>query len=142
MMTIKLKPMRNGYVLPIKKHTNDAGYDLAAPEDDMIGPFETKKINMGYAIQLDDGYWAAIVSRSGLAKNYITVANSPGIIDSGYRGEIGVLLHNSDDVPFQIKKGDRIAQMIVHRVCEAEIQEVQELSNSDRGAGGFGSSGV
>lgn len=129
---------------PLYAHTNDAGADLRAAEALTIGPGERALVGTGVAIALPDGYAAFVVPRSGLAaKRGITVLNSPGTIDAGYRGEIKVALLNTDrEAAFDIEVGDRIAQLIVMPVSRAEFVPVTELTDSVRGAGGFGSTGV
>jgi dUTP pyrophosphatase len=100
-------------------------------------------VKTGLVIILPTGYEAQVRSRSGLALKYgVSVLNSPGTIDEGYRGEVGVILANFGDQPFVVKPGDRIAQIVVSPVQQAEIVETQEIDSTDRGAGGFGSTGV
>lgn len=129
---------------PSYAHTGDAGADLRASEPAAIAPGERALIGTGVSIALPDGYAAFVVPRSGLAaKHGITVLNSPGTVDAGYRGEIKVTLLNTDlEKSFEIAAGDRIAQLIVMPVSRAVFVPVTELSDSDRGEGGFGSTGV
>jgi len=131
-------------VLPIYAHAGDAGADLHATEALTLAPGERALIGTGVAIALPDGYAAFVVPRSGLAvKHGITVVNSPGTVDAGYRGEIKVCLLNTDrSVPFEIGVGDRIAQLIVSPVTRAVFVPVERLPGSLRGEGGFGSTGV
>ncbi|MFC5338275.1 dUTP diphosphatase [Leucobacter denitrificans] len=130
--------------VPKYAHFDDAGADLCAAEALTIAPGERALVSTGVAIALPEGYAAFVVPRSGLAaKKGITVLNSPGTVDAGYRGEIKVTLLNTDrSEPFEVAIGDRIAQMIVTPVSRAVFVPVSELSESVRGAGGFGSTGV
>jgi len=121
-----------------------AGADLRAAVDEeiILQPGERKLIPTGLAMALPDGYEAQIRPRSGLAlKHGITVLNTPGTIDADYRGEVGVILINLSDIPFPIQRGDRIAQMIIAPFVQAAFEEADNLSETDRGSGGFGSSG-
>ena len=129
-------------VLPTYAHPGDAGADLHAAEARILAPGERALIGTGVSIALPDGFAAFVVPRSGLAaKHGITVLNSPGTIDADYRGEIGVLLINHGPAAFTIKRGERIAQMVIAAVVRADLVTVTELSETDRGAGGFGSTG-
>jgi dUTP pyrophosphatase len=111
----------------------------AVETDETIFPGERKIIPTGIAIAVPEGYEAEIRPRSGLAiKNGVTLVNSPGTIDADYRGEIGIILINHGEEPFVIRRGDRIAQMIVHRVCKVSWIECQQLDTTIRGHGGFG----
>jgi len=130
--------------LPAYAHPGDAGADLVAAESLTIGPGERALVGTGVSIALPDGYAAFVVPRSGLAaKHGITIVNAPGTVDAGYRGEIKVTLLNTDkSEPFEIAVGDRIAQLIVVPVAHAEFVRVERLPGSQRGEGGFGSTGV
>lgn len=125
-------------------HFSDAGADLCCAEDVELKPFERRLVSTGVAIQLPVGYVAYVNPRSGLAvKQGITVLNAPGTIDAGYRGEIKVPLINLDPVnSVHFTVGDRIAQLVIQRVEHADFQQVEALDDSDRGEGGFGSTGV
>ena len=130
--------------LPAYETANSAGMDLRAFTDAeiVLKPFERKLIPTGLYIELPDGYEAQIRPRSGLAiKSGITVLNSPGTIDADYRGEIKVILINLSDTDFTIKSGDRICQMVIAKHEKAEFIEVEEISETERGAGGFGHTG-
>ena len=128
--------------LPKYARDGDAGMDICAAEDDFLAPFNWKAISTGLYVEIPDGYEIQIRSRSGLAFKYgVSVLNSPGTIDSGYRGEIKVILKNSDHHRYEIKKGDRIAQMVVSEFTKASLTEVAELSETERGEGGLGSTG-
>ena len=131
--------------LPEYATTNSAGMDIRAEVDKLtvLKPMETKLIKTGLYIQLPAGYEAQIRPRSGLAfKKNITVINSPGTIDADYRGEIGVALINLSSEEFEVKQGERIAQMVIAKHEHAQWTEVSELNKTKRGAGGFGSTGT
>ena len=143
-MRIKIKRVHPDAQLPVYAHgpLEDAGMDLRSIESVTIAPAQTHAVATGLSIELPAGYEAQIRPRSGLAfKNSITVPNSPGTIDPAYRGEIKVILLNLGSAPFAIQPGDRIAQMVIARYEAIEWEEA-ELSDTQRGAGGFGSSGV
>ena len=136
---------RGSQQLPAYATTQSAGMDLRANIEDPIPlrPLERRIVPTGLYIALPEGYEAQVRPRSGLAlKHGITVLNSPGTIDSDYRGEIGVLLINLSDTPFVINAGERIAQMVVARHEQVELIEVEELDDTERGAGGYGHTGV
>jgi dUTP pyrophosphatase len=133
--------------LPLPKYAKpgDAGCDLIAAEQITLEPGGGRAlISTGIAIALPEGYAAFIQPRSGLAfKHGVTCLNTPGLIDSGYRGELKVLLVNTDpNVPFEVNRGERIAQLVIQKVEQAEFAEVDDLSETERGIGGFGSTGV
>ena len=129
--------------LPSRAHEGDAGLDLYSAEAMAIGPGDRASVGTGIAVEIPAGFAGLVLPRSGLAARHgIALVNAPGLIDSGYRGEIRVLLLNTDRAePFEIEPGDRIAQLIVTPVTNAEPIEVAELATSARGDGGFGSSG-
>ena len=136
---------RGSQQLPAYATPQSAGMDLRANIEDPITlrPLERRIVPTGLYIALPEGYEAQVRPRSGLAlKHGITVLNSPGTIDSDYRGEIGCLLINLSDTPFVINAGERIAQMVVARHEQAELIEVEELDDTERGAGGYGHTGV
>jgi len=144
---IKVKRAEDAKDLPVPTYASkgSAGLDLfACVENDLvINPGEIKLIRTGIFIELPDGYEAQIRPRSGLALKYgIGILNSPGTIDSDYRGEIGIILINFGNQPFTIKRGDRIAQMIISQYVKAEFYEVEALDTTTRGSGGFGSTGI
>ncbi len=141
-MILKIRKLNNEAVIPAYQTKEAAGFDLHSIEDVIINPGERKLIGTGLAFEIEFGYEVQIRPRSGLAyKHGITVLNTPGTIDSDYRGEIKVLLINHGSEPFEIKKGERIAQAVIAPVIQAEIVEVEELSDTERGSGGFGSTG-
>jgi dUTP pyrophosphatase len=129
--------------VPEYAHPGDAGADLRSAEAFTLAPGERRLVGTGVAIALPDGFAAFVVPRSGLAaKHGITIVNAPGTVDAGYRGEIKVALLNTDSaVPYDIAVGDRIAQLIVMPVTRAVFVPVETLPGSDRGQGGFGSTG-
>lgn len=131
----------NGY-MPTKAHPSDAGFDLYASENYAILPGAVAKVSTDISVNVGDGWEAQVRSRSGLASRGVVVANSPGTIDAGYTGEVKVLLANaySDDIAY-VNKGDRIAQLVVQRVEDAVFERVYALPDTDRGQGGFGSTG-
>jgi dUTP pyrophosphatase len=133
----------DGVPLPSYARPGDAGADLAAAEDVDLGPGERALIRTGIAIALPEGYAAFVHPRSGLAARHgVTVLNAPGTIDAGYRGEIKVIMLNTDAArTVSFRRGDRIAQLVVQRVEHAAFREVAALPGSERGAGGFGSTG-
>lgn len=130
--------------LPAYAHAGDAGADLRADQALVLAPGERATVATGVAIALPDGYAAFVMPRSGLAsKHGITVVNAPGTVDAGYRGEIKVTLLNTDQhEPYEIVIGDRIAQLVVMPVTRARFVEVDRLPGSERGTGGFGSTGL
>jgi dUTP pyrophosphatase len=129
--------------LPVYAHPGDAGADLVSTEDVVLAPGERATVGTGLSIALPNGYVGFVVPRSGLAaKHGITIVNSPGTVDAGYRGELRVTLLNTDaHEPYAIAAGDRIAQLIVMPVPSVRFVEVDRLPGSDRGEGGFGSTG-
>ncbi|EDM24085.1 dUTP diphosphatase [Caminibacter mediatlanticus] len=141
-MKLKVKKLKDDAILPKYQTDEAAGFDLHSIENVVIKVGERKLISTGLAFEIEKGFEAQIRPRSGLAFKYgITVLNSPGTIDSDYRGEIKVLLINLGEEDFEIKKGDRISQVVIAPVIQAEIIEVEILSNTQRGSGGFGSTG-
>jgi len=141
---IQKLPHGEGIDLPFYATTHAAGADLraAVDADITIEPGTHALIKTGFAMALPDNYEAQIRPRSGLAlKHGITVLNSPGTVDADYRGEVGVILINHGKEPFVVQRGDRIAQMIIAPFVQADFQQVDTLSETRRGGGGFGSSG-
>jgi dUTP pyrophosphatase len=130
-------------VLPSRAHEGDAGLDLYASEAAHIGPGERWSVGTGVAVEIPEGHAGLVLPRSGLAREHgIALVNAPGLIDSGYRGELRVLLLNTDPAEtFRVEPGDRIAQLVLTPIALAEPVETTALSESARGEGGFGSSG-
>lgn len=143
-MIIPLQQLDKDLPVPSNAYVGDGAVDLRSTKDLVLAPFERALVPTGIAIELPVGYAALVVPRSGLAlKHGITLVNAPGLIDSNYRGEIGAIVANMDArEPFEIKRGDRIAQLMIVAVEQPAFEVVDELSETDRGAGGFGSSGV
>jgi dUTP pyrophosphatase len=128
---------------PARAHDGDAGYDLHAAEPATLGPGERASVGTGIAVAIPDGHAGLVLPRSGLAARHgISVVNAPGLIDAGYRGEVRVLLLNTDrERPFEVTAGDRIAQLLLVRVEGPRLEEATELDETGRGRGGFGSTG-
>ncbi len=142
MIEVAVRRLRDDAALPSQAYDGDAGLDLAACEDVTLGPGERAVVPTGIAVEIPDGYAGFVQPRSGLAARHgIGIVNSPGLIDSGYRGEIKVVVLNTDsDVPFAIETGMRIAQLVIVPVPAVRVVEAGELAASERGARGFGSS--
>ena len=145
-MQIQVRKLRENAVLPHRGSAFAAGYDLyAAPEDvDVIeiAPHATAMVGTGLAVAIPEGYFGGVFARSGLAsKQGLRPANCVGVIDSDYRGECTVALHNDTDEPRVIHPGDRIAQLVILPFLAAEFEETETLPETERGAGGFGSTG-
>ncbi len=144
-MKIQIKRLNQKAILPKYQHGSqeDAGMDLCSSEDGILKVGEYRIFKTGIAISLPSGYMAKVAPRSGLAlKHGITVLNAEGTIDPGYRGELGILLINHGQEDYQINIGDRIAQLIIEKYEDIEWDEVEELSDSQRGTGGYGHTGV
>ena len=143
-MKIKIKKLSESTILPTKAHDTDACFDIYASLDEGISirPHRTRKIPVGFSTEIPHGYYAAVYARSGLGINKgLRPANCVGIIDSDYRGEWVVALHNDSNQAQLISPGDRIAQFIINEVIPCSLEEVFELSDTVRGEGGLGSSG-
>lgn len=142
-MKFPVSKLVEGALVPTRAHEGDAGLDLYACEAAHIGPGERWSVGTGIAIEVPDGHAGLVLPRSGIAREHgITLVNAPGLIDSGYRGEVRVLLLNTDPAEiFRVEAGDRIAQLVLAPVASADPVEVAELSGSVRGDGGFGSTG-
>jgi dUTP pyrophosphatase len=139
---VAVRRLREDAVLPIQAYEGDAGIDLVACEEVTLQPGERGVVGTGIAVEIPSGYAGFVQPRSGLASRHgIGVVNSPGLIDSGYRGEIRVVLLNTDRTEaFEVRPGMRIAQLVVAPVATVRLVEVDELATSERGARGFGSS--
>jgi dUTP pyrophosphatase len=142
MIELPIQRVRPDAVVPARAYAGDAGLDLAATERVELGPGERAVVATGLAVAIPEGYAGFVQPRSGLASRHgITIVNTPGLVDSGYRGELMVVLHNTDRAEaFVVEPGMRIAQLVVLPVPEVELVEVEELPASERGARGFGSS--
>ena len=143
MIEIQITRLREDAVLPGRAYAGDAGLDLTACERHELGPGERALVGTGLAVAIPEGHAGLVTPRSGLAVEHgITIVNTPGVVDSGYRGELRVILHNTDRrATFVVEPGMRIAQLLVVAVPAAALREVAELPASERGTGGFGSSG-
>jgi dUTP pyrophosphatase len=142
-LKIPVKRLDPGLPLPSYARTGDAGLDLLAAEDVTLNPGERTAIPTGIAVAIPDGHAGFVHARSGKAlKEGLAVANAPGLIDSGYRGEIKVIVVNLDpSSTIDIKRGEKVAQLVVQPVVDAQLEEVELLPDSERGEGGFGSTG-
>jgi dUTP pyrophosphatase len=141
---IPIRRLDEALPLPARKHPGDAGYDLVARIDTQLAPAGGRAlVPTGIALAIPDGYAGFVQPRSGLAlKHGVTCLNTPGLIDAGYRDEISVLLVNLDpSVAFDVRRGDRIAQLVIQRVEDVEWDDVESLDESARGLGGWGSTG-
>ena len=144
-MQIPVRRLDPELPLPAAQHEGDAGVDLVAREGATLAPGGGRAaVPTGIAVAIPEGYAGFVQPRSGLARKHgITCLNTPGLIDAGYRDEISVLLVNTDPAePFEIKRGDRIAQLVIQRVERVEWREVEMLDASERGLGGWGSTGA
>lgn len=142
MPNIKVKKLSKDSTLPTRGSEEAAGWDLYSAEDVLIRPGETKKVGTGLAFEIPKGTFGAIFARSGLAtKQGLAPANKVGVCDSDYRGEYIVALHNHSDEPSMVHKGDRIAQLVLMPYFAYPMIEVDELEDTERGKGGFGSTG-
>ena len=142
-MTLRFKKVHPDAVLPSYAHPSDAGMDLRSVDDLTLAPGQRALVHTGLVMLLPPLYEAQVRPRSGLAlKNGVTVLNTPGTIDSGYRGEVGVILINLGQAAFDVRKGDKIAQMVIAPVTQPNIEETDVVDETDRASGGFGSTGV
>lgn len=142
-MRLNVRRLDQRAQLPSRAHPDDAGLDLYALEGTTLAPGGRAQIHTGIAIEIPTGYAGLVLPRSGLAARHgIALVNAPGLIDAGYRGELRVLLLNTDRAcEYRVSAGDRIAQLVIAAVAPASVCEVSELTESGRGTGGFGSSG-
>lgn len=147
-ITVKFKSLHDEFVLPTQATDGSAGFDMRACTEkleipEVVAPGQVKLISLGCSVEIPVGYEIQVRPRSGLAlKNKVTVLNSPGTIDSDYRGPCGVILINHGPDPFLINQGDRVCQFVVQKVPVVKLELAEELSDTDRGTGGFGSTGV
>ena len=144
MTEVKIVMLENCQDLfPAKAHCDDAAFDLRSRVDMELPPGRSTLVPAGFCMELPVGFEAQIRPRSGLAlKHDIMLTNSPGTIDAGYRGEVGIIMFNAGKENFSISRGDRIAQMVICKLPEVELISCEALSESQRGEGGFGSTGV
>ena len=143
MQTINFKKLNEEVILPNYAHPEDAGMDIFSAEEKTIEAGKWALVKTGFSMELPSGYEAQVRSKSGLSlKSGIIVLNSPGTIDENYRGEVGVILMNVSQVDYKIEKNQKIAQMVINKVEHLKVEEVEDLSSTARGAGGFGSTGL
>ena len=142
-VTVKINMMEGCEdLIPAKAHSDDAAFDIRSRVEIELTPGEPHLIPTGIFMELPSGYEAQIRPRSGLAlKHALTVLNSPGTIDAGYRGEVAIIMMNAGKKPFTVNRNDRIAQMVINKLSEVEIIATDKLSKTKRGEGGFGSTG-
>jgi dUTP pyrophosphatase len=142
-IVVRVKVISPNAVMPTKAKPGDVAFDLYSTIDHMLKPGERFGVPIGISLEIPDGYEGQVRPRSGLAlKHGVTVLNSPGTIDSGYRGEVKCTLINKGEEPFKIEKGMRIGQLAIRPVPNVKLVEVEELSDTERGVGGFGSTGM
>ena len=143
MTTIRFQKLDPAAVIPVQAHPGDAGMDLVSIESATIPPGGRRLVRTGLAVEIPVGFEGQVRPRSGLAlKNGVTVLNAPGTIDAGYRGEVGVVLANFGDAPFAVEPGMRIAQLVIAAVANVAVEVSDTLSTSERGTGGYGSTGL
>jgi dUTP pyrophosphatase len=142
-MTLRVRRVDRRALLPTRAYDGDAGLDLYAVEPARLAPGERAAVRTGIAVEIPEGQAGLVLARSGLAARHgIALVNAPGLIDAGYRGEVEVLLLNTDRaITFAVEPGDRIAQLVLVQIEAPDVLEVDELAATERGAGGFGSSG-
>lgn len=140
MIKVKVKKLKENAIVPRYAHKGDAGMDLFSAENYIVAVGKRQLVSTGIAMELPEGYFASIRGKSGLAyKKGISILG--GVIEFGYTGEYGVIVLNTGDEDFEIRAGNKIAQVVVAPVASVELEEVEELSDTDRGDGGFGSTG-
>jgi len=141
---LRVMKLRDDAVLPSRAHSGDAGFDLSACEEVTIGVGERATVGTGLAIEIPHGHAGLVAPRSGLALRHgLSMVNAPGVIDAGYRGEVRMILLNTDrEHPFTVEPGMRIAQLVVVPIAAVEVVETSAVTVTDRGEGGFGSSGL
>lgn len=139
-MQLKIKKIHPQVKIPSYAHSGDAGFDLFIPEEVTIQPGERLSIPLGLALEIPDGHAGLLLDKSGLSHKH-GLKSFGGVIDAGYRGEVHAGIMNLGTLPYTLNAGDKIIQMLIMPVIRVDIQEVEELSQSDRGAGAFGSSG-
>ncbi len=141
-MVLKVKKLKEDAKLPVYSTEGSAGLDLFSAEEVEIQPGQWKLVGTGISIELPDNFEAQVRPRSGLALKGITVLNTPGTIDPDYRGEVKVILFNVSDQNFKVEKGMKIAQLVISKFERVKVEVVDSLSNTKRGEGGFGSTGI
>jgi len=142
MLTVKIQKVTDAAIIPSYAHPGDAGVDLYAAEDAVLMPGERKLVRTGIKIAVPKGYEAQVRPKSGLAlKHGLSIVNTPGTIDAGYRGEVGVICINLGNEAIKIEAGKKIAQMVFKKIETVKFEEAEELDGTSRGEGGFGSTG-
>ena len=143
-MKLRFTRLSRSVIPPTRAHPGDAGYDLHAAEAATLAPGERTSVGTGIALEIPEGWAGLVLPRSGLAARHgVTLTNAPGLIDAGYRGEVRVLLLNTDrSESFEVAAGDRIAQLMLVRHSVPQLDEVETLEDSARGGDGFGSTGL
>ena len=143
MVFINIVKIKDNEIVPSYAHDGDAGMDLFSTEEYLLKPMQRELISTGLKVEIPKGYELQIRPKSGLAlKKGLSIPNSPGTIDAGYRGELGVIVINYGNEDIEINSGDKIAQAVLNKIEIAEIEEVKELTETSRGEGGFGSTGI
>lgn len=142
MLAVKIQRLDTCYQLPSRRDRRDAGWDCYAAEAAIVPAGGIAKVSLGFAMEMPEDWAALLLPRSGLASRGVTLSNSPGLIDSSYRGTVAALVSNHGADDFEIGRGDRVCQLAFMPVPEVNWQESAQLSTTDRGAGGFGSTGV
>lgn len=140
-MTIKIKKLSTDAILPKYAHPNDAGMDFYANETTVLQPNERKLISTGISMAIPEGYVGLLWDKSGIASKY-GIKTMAGVIDSGYRGEIKILVHNLSNTSYTFEKGKKVAQMLIQPIEQKKLVEVEDLEDTNRGKGGFGSTGL
>lgn len=139
-MKLKIKKLNSEAKVPQYSHPTDAGFDLFAVEDVLVSAGNRVKISTGLAMEIEEGYVGLVWDKSGLSTNY-GLKTIAGVVDAGYRGEVMVAIWNTTEKDYEFKKGDKVAQMLIQSVFTPEVEEVDSLSETPRGDGGFGSTG-
>ncbi len=142
MLPVNIQRLDNCYALPARRDRQDAGWDCYAAEDALLLPRTIGRIPLGFSLEIPEDWAVLLLPRSGLASKGITLSNSPGLIDASYRGPVCALVFNQSDEAFTVRRGDRICQLVFLPVPDVQWQETEELSATERGSGGFGSTGV
>lgn len=143
MKCVKFIKMNDDAIIPDYAHEGDAGMDLYSCEECEIAPMEYRKVGTGLIMELPKGTEGQVRTKSGIAfNNGVFVLNTPGTVDENYRGEVGVILYNLGKQPFVIKKGQKIAQLVINEICYCKTKQVQSMSDTSRGDKGFGSTGL
>lgn len=140
-MKIKIKKLNPDAIIPSYAHKGDAGLDIFSIENKVIKSGERKVIGTGISVEFEEGYVALVWDKSGLAGNE-GLKTMGGVIDNNYRGEYKIIIYNTSEKDYEVKKGQKIAQILIQKVINAEIEEVESLSETERGKGGFGSTGL